>query len=263
MYTNFKKSITVILCFLVICAPVKAESVFSLDFKTDITLSALAVGAFVSSLLIKTPPSQSQIPPSLSKRDVNAFDRLLMVTRQNAAIKRASDITMVGLGFLPLVSLIDNFTVSAVTTYLVMYSQAMLLAYGTRMLFKNNVTRFRPYSHDGRELRTGHRHDSFPSGHTCAAFLSATFFSTTFVLENPGSRWKWPAIIGSHTLAASVGAMRMMGGMHFLTDVLAGAAMGSFFGWLIPVLHAPRRRNNEQAFPVKLTGNGLLVSLSL
>jgi len=138
-----------------------------------------------------------------------------------------------------------------------------LLAYGTRMLFKNNVTRFRPYSHDGRELRTGHRHDSFPSGHTCAAFLSATFFSTTFVLENPGSRWKWPAIIGSHTLAASVGAMRMMGGMHFLTDVLAGAAMGSFFGWLIPVLHAPRRRNNEQAFPVKLTGNGLLVSLSL
>ena len=130
------------------------------------------------------------------------------------------------------------------------------------MLFKNNVTRFRPYSHDGRELRANHRHDSFPSGHTCAAFLSATFFSTTFVLENPNSRWRWPAIIGSHAIAASVGAMRMMAGMHFLTDVLVGAAMGSFYGWLIPILHVQRNRN-ENTFPVKLTGNGLLVSLRL
>jgi len=252
-----------IICFLAVCAQVKAESVFSLDLKTDITIGALAVGVFVSSLFIENPPEQNQVPPSLSRRDVNAFDRPLMVTRQNAAIKRISDVTMVGLGFMPVVSLIDNFTMTTVTTYVVMYSQAMLLAYGSRMLFKNNITRFRPYSHDGRELRANHRHDSFPSGHTCAAFLSATFFSTTFVLENPDSRWKWPAIIGSHTLAASVGAMRMVGGMHFLTDVLVGAAMGSFFGWLIPVLHLQRNRDNGNHFPIKPIENGLALSLRL
>ena len=253
----------VILCFIAVCSYVKAENVFSLDLKTDLTLGSLAVGVFFSSLLIETPPTPDQFPFSLSRRDVNAFDRPLMVARQNAAIKRASDITMVGLGVLPVVSLLGNFNMTTATTYVVMYSQAMLLAYGTRMLFKNNITRFRPYSHDGRELRANHRHDSFPSGHTCAAFLSATFFSTTFVLENPDSGWRWPAVIGSHALAASVGAMRMMGGMHFLTDVLVGAAMGSFYGWLIPVLHLRRNRNSENTFPVKLTGNGLLVSLKL
>jgi len=250
----------VILCFLVVCAYVKAESAFSLNLKMDSAISALALGVFTSSLLIETRPSQ--VPASLSRADVNAFDRPLMVTRQDMALKRISDVTMVGLGFLPAVSLLGNFTVTTATTYLVMYSQAMLLAYGTRMLFKNNITRFRPYSHDGRALGLNSRHDSFPSGHTCAAFLSASFFSTTFVLENPDSRWRWPAVIGSHALAASVGVMRMMGGMHFLTDVLAGAAMGSFYGWLIPVLHLQRNRSGEHTFPLKLTGNSLLVSVS-
>jgi len=144
-----------------------------------------------------------------------------------------------------------------------MYSQAMLLAYGSRMLLKNNITRFRPYLHDGRELRANHHHNSFPSGHTCSAFLSATFFTTTFLLENPDSRWRWPVIAGSHMLAASVGAMRMLSGMHFLTDVLAGAAMGSFFGWLIPHLHLHRNYHGTNTFPIKMTGNALLLSLRL
>ena len=261
MHNNLKKSIMALLCFLAVCSTAKAESVFSLDLKTDITLSALAMGVFVSSLLIETQPSQ--VPPSLGRRDVNVFDRQLMVARQNEAIKRASNATMIGLSFLPVVSLLDNFNMATITTYVVMYSQAMVLAYGTRMLFKNNVARFRPYSHDGRELSADHRHDSFPSGHTCVAFLAATFFSTTFVLENPDSRWRWPAVIGSHALATSVGAMRMMGGMHFLTDVLAGAAMGSFYGWLVPFLHVRRNHNSVNSFPVKMTGNGLLVSFRL
>ena len=247
-----------ILCFLILCAHLKAESVFSLDLKTDIALSALAIGISVSSLLIETEPSR--IPNSLNRSDVNAFDRALMVTRQNAAIKRVSDVTVAGLGLLPVLSFLDNLNANTVLTYGVMYSQAMLLAYGSRMLLKNNVTRFRPYLHDGRELRSDHRTDSFPSGHTCAAFLSATFFSTTFSLEHPDSRWRWPVIIGSHILAASVGAMRMMAGMHFLSDVLVGAAMGSLYGWLIPYLH---RNRNVRNVPVKITGDGLLLSLRL
>jgi len=254
----WKKGTLAILCFLVLCANLKAESVFSLDLKTDIALSALAIGVSISSLFIEIQPSQ--IPASLGRSDVNAFDRALMVTRQSTAIKRISDVTIVSLGVFPVLSFLDNFNVNTVLTYGVMYSQAMLLAYGSRMLLKNNVTRFRPYLHDGRELRSDHRHDSFPSGHTCAAFLSATFFSTTFSLEHPDSRWRWPVVIGSHVLAASVGAMRMMAGMHFLTDVLTGAVMGSLYGWLIPYLH---RNRNARNIPVKVTGNGLLVSLRL
>ena len=257
-YSGFRKGILAILCFLVLCGNLKAESVFSLNWKTDITLGVLAIGVSVSSLFIETQPSH--IPFSLGRSDVNAFDRAFMVTQQSAAIRRISDVTVVGLGILPVFSLLDNFNANTVLTYAVMYSQAMLLAYGTRMLMKNNITRFRPFLHDGRELRPDHPHNSFPSGHTNSAFLSATFFSTTFSLEHPDSRWRWPVIIGSHAVAASVGAMRMMAGMHFLTDVLAGAAIGSLYGWLIPTLHRDR---NVRDFPVKVTGNGLLVSLRL
>ena len=255
---SLMKKALAIFCFLLLCFNIKAESVFSLDLKTDIILSTLAAGLFVSSLFIENPPNQ--IPDSLNRSDVNPFDRFFMVTRRNQDIRFASDIMIAGISLLPVISVEDNFNANRLLTYTVMYSQTLLLAHGIEGLMKNNITRFRPYLHDGGDLslRTDIRHESFPSGHTCTAFLSATFFATTFSMENPDSRWKWPVIIGSYTLATGVGAMRMMAGMHFFTDVLAGAALGSLFGWLVPYLH---RNDNSNNFPVIITGNGLLVSL--
>ena len=37
--------------------------------------------------------------------------------------------------------------------------------------------------------------------------------------------------------AAAVGTLRVAAGRHFPTDVLAGAALGSLIGWLIPTVH--------------------------
>ena len=76
--------------------------------------------------------------------------------------------------------------------------------------------------------------------------MPAAFLSTTFSQEFPESRWKIPVIIGSFTLSSFVGVTRILSGDHFLTDVLAGAAIGSLYGWLIPTLHkrnsgSPRR----------------------
>jgi len=251
--------VLLLLCVLLPCSNAKAESVFSLDARTDIVLGTITLGVLTGYLLIENPPNQ--VPDSLSRSDVNALDRSLMVTRLNPSIKSISDVTVVSMGFLPVLSVVGNLNRNTLITYGVMYSQAMLLAHGTNRLLKNNITRFRPYLHDGRALSVNDRHDSFPSGHTCAAFLFATFFATTFSMENPDSRWKWPVIAGSHVFAASVGAMRMLSGMHFLTDVLAGAAIGSFYGWLIPYLHRNTASNTD--FPVAFTGNGLLVSLRL
>ncbi len=60
---------------------------------------------------------------------------------------------------------------------------------------------------------------SFPSGHTSAAFALATSLSIRYP--------KWYVIAPSAVWACSVGVSRMNEGVHYPTDVLAGAALGA------------------------------------
>jgi membrane-associated phospholipid phosphatase len=81
---------------------------------------------------------------------------------------------------------------------------------------------------------------SFFSGHTTAAFTAAVFTGYTYGLKHPGSAavpWVWG---GSLATAAAVGGLRIAAGKHFPSDILAGAAVGSLFGYLVPRLHLRR-----------------------
>lgn len=60
---------------------------------------------------------------------------------------------------------------------------------------------------------------SFPSGHTSAAFTTATSLSLYFP--------KWYVIVPSYLWASSVAYARMYQGVHYPTDVLAGAVIGA------------------------------------
>jgi len=258
----FRKRTLFIFMFFVLSFNLKAESVFSLDLKREIALYAVGVGAVISSFFIETPPSH--IPDLFDRNDLNIFDRSMLFTTLNSPVRYLSSALMVSINFLPVLPILpvlDNFNVRTMMTYGVMYSQALLLAYGTRTLMKNNITRFRPWYYGDTVPGTNPRHDSFPSGHTTSAFLAATFLSTTFSLEHPDHRWRWPIVFGSHALASGIGALRIVSGMHFFTDVIAGAAIGSLYGWLIPTLHRTRDRQNNLL--IKPVGNGLLASISL
>lgn len=59
---------------------------------------------------------------------------------------------------------------------------------------------------------------SFPSGHTAAAFSLATSLSITYP--------KWYVIAPSAVWACGVGFARMNQGVHYPSDVIAGAAIG-------------------------------------
>jgi undecaprenyl-diphosphatase len=67
---------------------------------------------------------------------------------------------------------------------------------------------------------------SFPSGHTITAFAVAISLGAFYPMMLPGLLF----------CAASVAASRILLGMHFLTDVLAGAAIGTTLGILTPPL---------------------------
>lgn len=60
---------------------------------------------------------------------------------------------------------------------------------------------------------------SFPSGHTSMAFSTATSVSLLYP--------KWYVIVPAYSYACAVGYSRMYLGVHYPSDVLAGALLGS------------------------------------
>ena len=67
---------------------------------------------------------------------------------------------------------------------------------------------------------------SFPSGHTISAFAVTVAIAHFY-----------PSLRGGLMFAASsVAISRVILGMHFLSDVLAGAAIGSLLGWSAALL---------------------------
>ena len=165
------------------------------------------------------------------------------------------------LAALPVISVIPKIKNSTVLiSYGVMYAESLLLTYGTVFSLKAMVNRYRPYMYgngvpNGKE---GDYHNSFPSSATAFAFLGVTFFTTTYSHGFPESKWKTPLIMGAYTLAAGVGAMRILAGGHFLTDVFAGAAIGSLYGWLVPWLHLDGNK-----FTIVPKVNGVTLSLRI
>ena len=94
--------------------------------------------------------------------------------------------------------------------------EALGLTYG----LKYTIDRQRPYEKYPDKIRPIEPEDSpsFPSGHTTAAFSLATSLSITYP--------KWYVIAPSAIWACGVGFSRINQGVHYPSDVLAGAAIG-------------------------------------
>jgi undecaprenyl-diphosphatase len=246
-------------CSLVLGVNAYSQSVFTYDLKKDLALGAAALAVFASPFFVHNEPAN--IPSGLDTETVNMLDRSVMFP-YNRPLDTISDYGVYGLLMLPAVSLAGNMRdKKAWLTYGIMYAEAFCLTFGAKDLLKNAIIRYRPYMYSGG-IPDGMAHDyynSFPSGSTALAFLSAGFLSATFSAEYPDSKWKILVIAGAYTLATGIAACRIVSGSHFITDVLAGAVIGSLAGWGIPLLHKAKNNNNNPA--PHFTGNGFVASL--
>lgn len=106
----------------------------------------------------------------------------------------------------------------------------------TNVTLKPMVARIRPYEQFEDLIRLiGRQKDfSFPSGHTSSSFAAAW---SVFLMDRPVQKVLDKAEkvsglgVASMILAVAIAYSRLYVGVHFPTDVLAGAAIGIFSAW--------------------------------
>lgn len=102
---------------------------------------------------------------------------------------------------------------------------SFVLAVGSGYVIKEMVKRQRPYLTYSEIELYGPKESgfSFPSNHTSSSFSTATSLSILYP--------KWYVIVPAYTWASSVAYSRMHIGVHYPSDVLAGAALGAGSAW--------------------------------
>ncbi len=114
---------------------------------------------------------------------------------------------------------------------------ATVVNLGITAALKYSINRDRPFiTYADIIQKSGAGSPSFPSGHTSAAFATATSLSFAYP--------KWYVITPSYLWAGTVGYSRMHLGVHYPSDVLAGALIGSGCAWLTYTV-------NKKLFKVK------------
>jgi membrane-associated phospholipid phosphatase len=109
------------------------------------------------------------------------------------------------------------------------------------------------------------RYRSFFSGHTAFTFMAAGLICVHHVeldlLRGAGDQI---ACVTAYAGAAATGTLRVMGDMHYVSDVLVGAGLGTLVGLTVPLLHyrhANRAPADRQGIDVRVMPVGSGVGL--
>lgn len=118
----------------------------------------------------------------------------------------------------------------------------MLVANASAILLHSITTySIKSIVHEERPDATAN--NSFPSGHTATAFMSATMLSKEYGHISP-----WISV-GGYSIATATGVMRMMNNRHWMSDILAGAGIGimsaEFGYWIADALFPKSKKSYD------------------
>jgi membrane-associated phospholipid phosphatase len=188
---------------------------------------------------------------ALNKNDINKFDRPI-TNNYSVKAKDASDLFFYSSMPLPLLLLIDKkirkdglnvgllFLETMGTTGVLYTSSAMI------------VNRYRPYAYNPDvsidKITGGGVKNSFFAGHPALVATSTFFMAKVYTDYHPNMKNKWILYAIAGSASATTGLLRLKGGQHFKTDVIAGIVIGTTVGILVPHLH-----KNKSMFASKLS----------
>lgn len=242
------------------CAATEERSPFALSYYYDLAIGTGAISFTVAGLIMEHRVEGWDGDELFRHDAINPLDKLWYneyrpAVDQMGTIAVLTNVLALPIGIYATEAILNNLPPSELATLGVMLAESYLTGYGLRNMVKSLVRRPRPYMYTGKwdedGVKDGDYTLSFPSGHTTDAFMGATFLSYTFCKYYPQSKLRIPVVVASYTIAAATGALRVASGNHFITDVAAGAALGTAVGLLVPFLH-------EKIAAVKYKGRNVL-----
>lgn len=164
---------------------------------------------------------------SIHQWDVFAFRRIVSSRLHHSLVKAAYRVSMTGDGwiypFIPVVIYLlgsaqaETFFLAGILSYALERSVYVVAKKGFRRRRPSNVLP------GYKSVIVASDEFSFPSGHTSAAFLMVTLLTLFF---------GWPFAL-LYIWAASVAFSRIVLGVHFPSDTLVGACLGSSIAYTV------------------------------
>lgn len=224
-------------------------SPYRLSWKTDGIILGTGLVAQAIELSMdgsRTPLSMEQAQ-KFSHRDVHWFDRSASY-KFNKDLRNVSDQLGAFSLIAPLGLLADKGVRKDLLSIGLMFMELRLFADALPAISKQGITRYRPYVYnpnvsyeDKIEKDPG---QSFFASQTTSVFSSAVFVATVFSDYNPESKYKAWVWAGSLAAASAISYVRYETGIHYTSDILVGAAVGSAIGYFIPKLHRVQKNNS-------------------
>jgi membrane-associated phospholipid phosphatase len=226
----------ILLVLLVLGPVISAPAQLSVSAVPDSV--SVAGGGLLALASLGLHASTQEMPADLDR--VNGFDRLAMFG-YSRSLDAASDVTQYSAAALPLALALAVSQDQAFAAG-VIYFEVMSRAFFAKNTLKFLFPRVRPWVYlapvTGSVPEVWEGNDSFPSGHSTMVFAAAAFGVTVAVLDLPsGSPWLIPFAATEVSLAVATASLRVFSGMHFMTDVIAGAALGTAIGIALPLVH--------------------------
>jgi membrane-associated phospholipid phosphatase len=205
----------------------------------EIDLPILAVGlVFAEARLVRSQPAYCA--PLCDRSSLNAIDRTT-AGYWSPGWQTASDYGLyaVGVGAAALIFADEGFLPGLNDSVVV--AESALAATAVASIMTLAAGRPRPFLY-GEKAPLSNRNSadaglSFLSSHAALSFAIATSTLVTMRRLHPGSKLTWIVAVVGGAIATFVATARVLGGMHFITDVVGGAVVGTSIGVLVPSLH--------------------------
>jgi membrane-associated phospholipid phosphatase len=205
----------------------------------EIDLPILAVGlVFAEARLVRS--QAAYCAPKCDPSGLNAIDRST-AGYWSPGWQTASDYGLyaVGVGAAALIFADEGFLPGLNDSVVV--AESALAATAVASIMTLAAGRPRPFLYgDKAPLSARNSADaglSFLSSHAALSFAMATSTLVTMRRLHPGSKLTWIVAGVGGAIATFVATARVLGGMHFITDVAGGAVVGTSIGVLVPSLH--------------------------